>query len=78
MPTVKNIHGPYRFFFCSFDCYEPKHIHVQREKMTCKFWLEPVMLSKNYGFSSKELNLIRQTIQSNQNKFMEEWNEHCE
>ncbi|MEK7274209.1 MAG: DUF4160 domain-containing protein [Candidatus Desantisbacteria bacterium] len=44
MPTVKNIHGHYRFFFCSFDCYEPKHIHVQREKMTCKFWLEPVML----------------------------------
>jgi hypothetical protein len=24
MPTVKNIPGPYRFFFYSFDCNEPK------------------------------------------------------
>ncbi|MFH1563787.1 MAG: DUF4160 domain-containing protein [Nitrospirota bacterium] len=78
MPTVKNIHGPYRFFFCSFDCHEPKHIHVQRERMVCKFWLDPVMLSKNHGFSSRELNLIHQTIQSNQNKIMEAWDEHCE
>ncbi|MEK9149098.1 MAG: DUF4160 domain-containing protein [Candidatus Desantisbacteria bacterium] len=77
MPTVKNIPGPYRFFFYSFDCYEPKHIHIQWERMVCKFWLEPIILSKNYGFSPKELNLIRQTIQSNQNKIMEAWNEHC-
>jgi len=31
MPTVKNIPGPYRFFFFSFDCNEPEHVHVQRE-----------------------------------------------
>ena len=23
MPSVKDIEGPYRFFFYSFDCYEP-------------------------------------------------------
>ncbi|MEW6609755.1 MAG: DUF4160 domain-containing protein [bacterium] len=77
MPTIKNIPGPYRFFFYSFDCYESKHVHVQRERMVCKFWLEPVILSKNYGFSPKELNDIRQIIQSNRNKIMEVWNEHC-
>jgi hypothetical protein len=33
MPTIKNIPGPYRFFFYSFDCNEPEHIHVQRERM---------------------------------------------
>jgi hypothetical protein len=37
MPTVKNIKGPYRVFFYSFDCHEPKHVHIQREKLTCNF-----------------------------------------
>ncbi len=59
MPTVKGVPGPYRFYFYSFDCNEPKHVHVQREKLVCKFWLEPVALSKNYGFSPRELNAIR-------------------
>ena len=33
MPTVKNISGRYRFFFYSFDCDEPEHVHVQRENV---------------------------------------------
>jgi hypothetical protein len=77
MPTVKDIAGPYRFYFYSFDCNEPKHVHVQREKLVCKFWLEPVALSKNYGFSPRELNAIREIISSNRNTFLEAWNEHC-
>gem|GEM_PF-85685 len=62
MPTVRGIRGPYRFFFYSFDCNEPMHIHVQQEKMTCKFWINPLALAKNYGFSAKELNTIRAII----------------
>ncbi|HZX48628.1 MAG TPA: DUF4160 domain-containing protein [Nitrospirota bacterium] len=77
MPTIKNIAGQYRFFFYSFDCNEPKHIHVQREKMVCKFWLEPVVLSNNYGFSPRELNIIRGIICNNKNIIMEAWDEHC-
>jgi len=77
MPTVKNIPGPYRFFFFSFDCNEPMHIHIQREGMICKFWLEPVVLSKNHGFTSKELNTTRETIYNNRNKMVEAWHEHC-
>jgi hypothetical protein len=77
MPTVKNLEGPYRFFFYSFDCSEPMHIHIQREKMVCKFWLEPVVLSQNYGFTSKELNTIWKTIYNNRNKIVEAWHEHC-
>jgi hypothetical protein len=76
MPTVKNIPGTYRFFFYSFDCNEPKHIHVQREKSICKFWLEPISLSRNHGFSPKELNSIRQIIEFNRSKFVEAWHEH--
>jgi hypothetical protein len=77
MPTVKNIPGPYRFFFYSFNCNEPKHIHVQREKKICKFWLEPISLSKNGGFSPKELNSIRRIIESNLTEILEAWREHC-
>jgi hypothetical protein len=77
MPTIKNIPGPYPFFFYSFDCNESMHVHVQRERMVCKFWLEPIVLSKNYGFTSKELNTIREIIYNNRNKIVEAWYEHC-
>ncbi len=77
MPSVKDIEGPYRFFFYSFDCYEPKHIHVQRGRKVCKFWLDPLTLAKNNGFSSKELNMIRKTIVINRIKILEAWDEHC-
>ncbi|MEA3241760.1 MAG: DUF4160 domain-containing protein [Pseudomonadota bacterium] len=77
MPTVKKISGPYRFFFYSFDCNEPMHVHVQREKSVSKFWLNPLALCKNNGFTPKELNTVRKTIQSNMTKILEAWNEHC-
>ncbi len=77
MPSIRNIPGPYRFFFYSFDCNEPMHIHVQRERTVCKFWLEPIVLSKNYGFTSKELNTIREIIYNNREKIVEAWYEHC-
>ena len=77
MPTIKNIPGKYRFFFYSFDCNEPVHVHVQREEMVCKFWLEPVVLSKNHRFSPKELNQIRKTILDKREIIMEAWYEHC-
>lgn len=31
MPTIKGIPGPHRFFFYSFDCNEPPHVHIRRE-----------------------------------------------
>jgi len=77
MPTVKNIPGPYRFFFYSFDCNEPMHVHVQRENMMCKFWLEPVALGKNRRFSPRELNRIRKMIDDNLEKIIEAWYDHC-
>ena len=77
MPTVKGIPGPYRFFFFSFDCNEPKHVHVQRENLVCKFWLDPLDLIKNYGFSPKELGEIRRFIQLHKSKIVEAWHEHC-
>lgn len=77
MPTVKGIAGPYRRFFYSFDCTEPRHVHVQREQSLCKFWLEPLALSSNDGFSPRELNQIRALIRSRLAHILEAWDEHC-
>lgn len=63
--------------FYSFDCNEPVHVHVRREQMLCKFWLEPLALAQNHGFTARELNQIRATIQENLGKFQEAWREHC-
>lgn len=76
MPRIKDIRGPYRFFFYSFDFNEPMHVHVRREKRTCKFWLEPPALASNHGFSAKELNVIRRYIEAYYERIVEAWYEH--
>jgi len=70
MPTISNISGSYRFFFYSFDCNERMHVHVQKESMICKFWIQPIVLAKNNGFTSNELNAIRKVILKNKDKIM--------
>jgi len=77
MPTIRDIAGPYRLFFYSLDCNEPKHVHVRREHRVCKFWLEPVVLCFNEGFTSAELNRIRKLIIEYYEKILEAWDEHC-
>ncbi|MBN2231702.1 MAG: DUF4160 domain-containing protein [Deltaproteobacteria bacterium] len=76
MPMVKYV-GPYRFYFYSFDCNEPKHIHVQRDNLLGKFWLEPLTLSRNHGFSPKELSVIMRIVAQDKDVFVEAWDEHC-
>ena len=77
MPTVRDVPGPYRFFFYSFDCNEPLHVHVRREKAVCKFWLAPIVLSFNEGFAPAELNRIRRLIVEHRERIQEAWDEHC-
>jgi hypothetical protein len=77
MPTVKGIPGSYRVFFTSFDCAEPIHVHLERDAKTCKFWLEPLSLARNHGFSARELNTIRRLVSDHRTKIVEAWREHC-
>ena len=77
MPRIRNISGPYRFFFMSFDCNEPAHVHVERDDNTCKFWLQPLGLANNDGFTARELNVIRRTIVTHRAAILEAWHEHC-
>ncbi|OFW14931.1 MAG: hypothetical protein A3F69_03770 [Acidobacteria bacterium RIFCSPLOWO2_12_FULL_66_10] len=77
MPRIADIPGPYWLFFYSFDCHEPIHVHVRRENKACKFWVVPVELTANHGFTPRELNEIRRLIQEYQHSIIEAWNEHC-
>ena len=72
MPTVQEI-GPYRFFFVSLDRGEPPHIHVRRENMVTKFWLDPVALERAGGFNRTELNRIATHVLERREAFLERW-----
>ncbi len=74
MPTVLRIRS-YRFFFVSLDQSEPPHIHVRRENMVAKFWLEPVALERAGGFSRMELNTIAKLVHEHRGKLLERWYE---
>jgi hypothetical protein len=77
VPRIRNISGPYRFFFMSFDCNEPPHVHVERDDDACMFWLQPLGLANNDGVSARELNVIRRTIVTHRAAILEAWHEHC-
>ena len=75
MPTILKI-GPYRFFFYSNELGEPAHIHIQRERMLAKFWLNPVALAGSTRFSPKELRTLQQLVIEHRKMFVEAWNEY--
>ncbi|OWY73431.1 hypothetical protein B7486_03570 [cyanobacterium TDX16] len=74
MPTVARI-GPYRFFFFGNEGNEPPHIHVQRERLLAKYWLNEVTLAKSRGFAAHELRQIEKLVLENKGRFLEAWNE---
>jgi hypothetical protein len=38
-------------YFHSHEPNEPPHVHVDRDDQSAKFWLAPVALARNLGFS---------------------------
>lgn len=77
MPRIHGLDGPYHVFFYSFDCSEPQHVHVRRDKKLCKFWLDPLMLAVNRGFTPQELTSIRHFVRENLSQIQRAWDEHC-
>jgi len=55
MPTIKELSNGFRFFFFSFDCNEPLHVHVSKESKICKFRVEALSLAKTTAFRQKSL-----------------------
>ncbi len=74
MPTVLRS-GPYRLYFFGHEPDEPPHVHVDRDDNSAKFWLQPVGLARNLGFSGHELRVIERIMQDNQGELLEAWNE---
>lgn len=62
MPTVLRI-GPYQFYFYSHEPNKLPHIHVDREDLSAKFWIDPVGLARNLGFRPRELAELARMVQ---------------
>jgi len=67
--------GPYRFYFVSHDLNEPPHVHIDRDDFSAKFWLNPVVLAYNIGFSARELRKLETLISLHGKKLLEAWND---
>lgn len=74
MPTILRS-VPYRVYFYSHEPNEPPHVHVDRDKASCKVWLVPVALSSSLGFSARELREIERLVSLNRAILLKEWGE---
>jgi hypothetical protein len=72
MPTVLR-HGPYRFYFYSHEANEPPHVHVDRDRATCKFWLKEVALASSLGFSAAEQRTIERLVSDHRLMLLKAW-----
>lgn len=75
MPTILRT-GAYRFYFYSNEGDEPPHVHVDGNGHSAKFWLLPVVLARNVGFRTKDLNDLWDTLNDKQQDFLEAWNDY--
>jgi hypothetical protein len=75
MPTILRA-GPYRFYFHSHEPNEPPHVHLDRDDLSAKFWLQPITLARNFGFSPKELRHLQRLVAERQLAFLEAWHGH--
>jgi hypothetical protein len=51
-------------------------VHVDRDDLSAKFWLLPIALAGNSGFSAKELGRVESLVEVNQDVLLEAWNGH--
>ena len=52
-------------------------MHVDRDDMSAKFWLDPIILAENHGFGRKELREIERIILDNLEVLGNEWDSFC-
>ena len=55
---------------------EPPHIHVERDELIAKLWLEPVRLARSGSFGAPELREIERMTTDNAAQLLEAWNEY--
>ena len=57
--------------FCKHDLPERPHVHVERDEMTAKFWLEPIRLARSLGFAPHELNRLESLVTERRDQLLE-------
>ena len=80
MPTVHRF-GPYRFYFYSEEnraSFEAPHIHVASSEGRAVFWLEPVSLRVNRGYTPREVEQVRKIVIANRESLLRAWHEFFE
>jgi hypothetical protein len=75
VPTILRV-GPYRLFFYSADGGEPPHVHIERERRSAKFWLNPVVLARSHGFGRSELLDIEGIVKENEETLRKAWDDY--
>lgn len=77
MPTTLRV-SSYRIYFYSYDCNEPRHMHVDRENFSAKYWLDPdVSLEENRGYRRSELRDIERILRLHIEELRDAWDEFC-
>ena len=79
MPTIFFKFG-LRFYFVSYDCREPPHVHVGDDvRKICKYWLRSngIVMADNSGFTKRELARIEKVILENYLFILTTFNEFC-
>ena len=74
VPTILRS-GPYRVYFHSHEPNEPPHVHVDRDRASCKMWLNPVALASSLGFKAAELRDIERLVSANRAMLVKAWEE---
>ncbi|HEX3049129.1 MAG TPA: DUF4160 domain-containing protein [Aggregatilineaceae bacterium] len=74
LPTDLYTQDGYHFFFYDTEANEAPHIHVGSPAGQAKFWLDPVELEWNNGFTEAHLNDILNIVTAQRTAFLTAWN----
>lgn len=59
------------------DCQERRHVHVEGGDHAAKFWLEPVSLADNLGYSPRQIYRIRVIIERERTALVRSFDDIC-
>ncbi len=48
-------------------------MHVDKDNLSAKFWLEPVALARNIGFSAVQLRKVESLVEENRARLIEDF-----
>lgn len=78
-PTVLEVLG-FRFFFYSRESsggrLEPPHVHVRKGGGEAKVWINSGVVGRTWGFSPRDLRVIRRIVVQERSFLSEAWNEY--